>query len=77
MLSCLVHEVVGNKTFTFLITLEKNIGDLMMMHVAWEADQLWTNMSKVKTIIPWGSKEEGLQISIDRIRVKAGDAQQR
>ncbi|MCI4393167.1 hypothetical protein PGIGA_G00154360 [Pangasianodon gigas] len=74
----LVKELSGNKTYTFLITLDTDIGDLMLMHVAWEADPLWTSIwSKVKTIIPWGSKEDGPQITIGRIRVKSGETQQR
>lgn len=73
-----VKEVSGNKTYTFLITLDTDIGELMMMHVAWEAHPLWTNVwSKVKTMVPWGSKEDGQQITIGRIRVKAGETQQR
>lgn len=73
-----VKELSGNKTYTFLITLDTDIGELMMMHVAWEADPLWTSMwSKVKTIIPWASKEDGPQVTIGRIRVKAGETQQR
>ncbi|XP_047007641.1 hepatic triacylglycerol lipase [Ictalurus punctatus] len=74
----LVKELSGNKTYIFLITLDTDIGDLRMMHVAWEADPLWTNMwSKVKTIIPWSRKEVVPQMTIGRIRVKAGETQQR
>ncbi|KAI5626320.1 hepatic triacylglycerol lipase precursor [Silurus asotus] len=74
----LVKEVSGNKTHTFLITVDSDIGDLKMIHLTWEAGTLWTNMwSKVKTIMPWVSKEDGPQITISRIRVKAGETQQR
>ncbi|KAK2819732.1 hypothetical protein Q7C36_021378 [Tachysurus vachellii] len=71
-------KVSGNKTYSFLITVDTDIGDLMMVHVSWEAESLWTNMwSKVKTILPWGSKEDGPQLTIGKIRVKAGETQQR
>ncbi|XP_060767710.1 hepatic triacylglycerol lipase [Neoarius graeffei] len=74
----LVKELSGNKTYTFLITLDTDIGDLMMMHVAWETEPLWTNMwSKVKAIMSLGRKEDAPQITIGRIRVKAGETQQR
>lgn len=77
-LSLRVKEVSGNKTYSFLITVDTDIGDLMMIYVSWEAESLWNNMwSKVKTIFPWDSKEDGPKLTIGRIRVKAGETQQR
>ncbi|TSK20044.1 Hepatic triacylglycerol lipase [Bagarius yarrelli] len=74
----LVKEVSGNKTYSFLMTTDTDVGDLLRMHVTWDAEPLWTNMwSKVKTIFPWGSNDDGPQLIIGGIQVKAGETQQR
>ncbi|KAL7833456.1 hypothetical protein AOLI_G00284160 [Acnodon oligacanthus] len=74
----LVEEVSGNKTYSFLITLDKDIGDLMMLSISWDDAPLWTNMwSKMKTVMLWGSKDKGPQLTIGKIRVKAGETQQK
>uniref|UniRef100_A0A4W4GJB7 Hepatic triacylglycerol lipase n=1 Tax=Electrophorus electricus TaxID=8005 RepID=A0A4W4GJB7_ELEEL len=73
----LVEEISGNKTYTFLITLDTDIGDLMMVYVSWDVGPLSSMWSKVKTIMHWGSSEEGPQLAIGKIRAKAGETQQR
>ncbi|XP_076853363.1 hepatic triacylglycerol lipase [Brachyhypopomus gauderio] len=72
----LVEELSGNKTYIFLVTLDTDIGDLMMLRVRWDVGPLWSNMwSKVRTMMHWGSSEEGLQVG--KIRAKAGETQLR
>ncbi|XP_033843931.1 hepatic triacylglycerol lipase [Periophthalmus magnuspinnatus] len=72
------EDISGNRTFTFLITLDKDLGDLMLLKVHWEGPALWKNMwNRVQTIIPWGGKGSKPMLTIGRISVKAGETQDR
>ncbi|XP_056134280.1 hepatic triacylglycerol lipase [Lampris incognitus] len=72
------NEVVGNKTYTFLITLDRDIGELMMLKVHWEGPALWGNVwQQMQTIMPWSSLASKPQLTVGKIRVKAGETQDR
>ncbi|KAM9764705.1 hepatic triacylglycerol lipase [Menidia menidia] len=72
------ENISGNTTVTFLITLDKDLGDLMLLKVHWEGPALWTNVwNRMQTIIPWGSQLRKPQLSLGSISVKAGETQER
>ncbi|XP_073159857.1 hepatic triacylglycerol lipase isoform X3 [Lepidochelys kempii] len=74
----LVEGITGNKTYSFLITLDIDIGELMMIKFKWEGTAVWENIwDTVQTIIPWtkGNRRPGLIVKT--IRVKAGETQQK
>ncbi|XP_071424584.1 hepatic triacylglycerol lipase [Pithys albifrons albifrons] len=74
----LVESVTGNKTYSFLITLDTDIGDLIMIKFKWQGTPVWENIwDTVQTIIPWtkGTRRPGLIVKA--IRVKAGETQQK
>ncbi|XP_062328063.1 hepatic triacylglycerol lipase isoform X1 [Osmerus eperlanus] len=74
----LLEEISGNKTYTFLITLDQDIGDLMMLKFRWDGTALWKNVwSKMQTIMPWGGGGKGPQLTVGRISVKDGETQER
>uniref|UniRef100_A0A673JA55 triacylglycerol lipase n=1 Tax=Sinocyclocheilus rhinocerous TaxID=307959 RepID=A0A673JA55_9TELE len=58
----LVEEISGNKTFTFLITLDTDIGDLMIMCFTWEGSPMCSR---------------GPQLTVGKITVKAGETQRK
>ncbi|XP_062278449.1 hepatic triacylglycerol lipase [Scomber scombrus] len=72
------EQISGNKTYTFLITLDKDLGEMMMLKLHWEGLALWKNMwNRVQTIIPWGGQESKPLLTVGKITVKAGDTQER
>ncbi|XP_072726284.1 hepatic triacylglycerol lipase isoform X3 [Ciconia boyciana] len=74
----LVEGINGNKTYSFLITLDTDIGELIMIKFKWEGTAVWENIwDTVQTIIPWtkGTRRPGLIVKT--IRVKAGETQQK
>nr|XP_014345554.1 PREDICTED: hepatic triacylglycerol lipase isoform X2 [Latimeria chalumnae] len=74
----LVESITGNKTYSFLITIDTNIGDLMMIKFKWEGLVAWANIwDTVQTIIPWGKQRTGPELILRKIRVKAGETQEK
>ena len=75
---CSIEQISGNKTYTFLITLTTDIGDLMMLRFKWEGQALWKNVwNKAYSMIPWGGARAQPQLTVGKISVKAGDTQER
>ncbi|KAF6722616.1 Hepatic triacylglycerol lipase [Oryzias melastigma] len=71
-------KVSGNTTFTFLITLDKDLGDLMLLKFYWESSAVWRNMwNQLQTIFTWGKQVEKPQLTLGKISVKAGETQHR
>lgn len=72
------EDISGNRTFTFLITLDKDLGDLMLLKIHWEGPALWRNMwNRMQTIMPWGQRGSKPMITLGRISIKAGETQDR
>lgn len=72
------EKILPNKTYTFLITLDRDLGDLMMLRLLWEPPTLWKNMwSRVQTLIPWVDREKKPLLTVGRISIKAGETQER
>ncbi|XP_066557405.1 hepatic triacylglycerol lipase isoform X2 [Amia ocellicauda] len=73
-----VEEISGNKTYTFLITLDKDIGELMVLKFKWEGNAVWAHIwNKMQTIMPWRKGQRGPELTVGKIRVKAGETQQK
>ena len=72
------EEVSGNQTYAFLITLDRDIGELMMLRVKWPGTALWKSVwTRMHTMLPWGSMGAPPQLSVGRISVKVGETQKR
>ncbi|XP_047390136.1 LOW QUALITY PROTEIN: hepatic triacylglycerol lipase [Sciurus carolinensis] len=70
--------IISNKTYSFLITLDLDIGELIMIKFKWENSAVWANVwNTVQTIIPWGTEPRYSGLVLKIIRVKAGETQQR
>ncbi|KAK9542746.1 hypothetical protein VZT92_000582 [Zoarces viviparus] len=71
-------NISGNKTHTFLIALDRDLGDLMFLKLHWEGSALWKNMwNRVQNVIAWGGRERKPLLTVGKISVKAGDTQER
>uniref|UniRef100_A0A8C7LI60 Hepatic triacylglycerol lipase n=2 Tax=Oncorhynchus kisutch TaxID=8019 RepID=A0A8C7LI60_ONCKI len=72
-----IEEISGNKTYTFLITLDSDVGDLMMLKFRWEGSVVNNMWSKMQTFNPWSSGGMRPKLTVGKIRVKAGETQNR
>ncbi|XP_067873999.1 hepatic triacylglycerol lipase isoform X2 [Heterodontus francisci] len=72
----LVESITTNKTYSFLIHTDVNIGELMMLKFKWENSVAWTNLWKtVQTYFPWRQNNLNPELIVRKIRVKAGETQ--
>uniref|UniRef100_A0A8C6B7V9 Hepatic triacylglycerol lipase n=1 Tax=Monodon monoceros TaxID=40151 RepID=A0A8C6B7V9_MONMO len=70
--------ITSNKTYSFLITLDLDIGEPIMIKFKWENSMVWSNVwNTVQTIIPWRRESLHSGLVLKSIRVKAGETQQR
>ncbi|KAJ8252408.1 hypothetical protein COCON_G00217200 [Conger conger] len=73
-----VEEISGNKTYTFLITLDSDIGELLMLRFHWEGSAVWANLwNKMQTIIPWSKMAKAPELTVGKICVKSGETQKK
>ncbi|XP_070619456.1 hepatic triacylglycerol lipase [Erythrolamprus reginae] len=74
----LIEGITQNKTYTFLVPLDIDIGELMMIKLKWEGTAIWENIwDTVQTIIPWRKGDRRPGLIVTSMRVKAGETQQR
>ncbi|KAM6150119.1 hepatic triacylglycerol lipase [Erethizon dorsatum] len=74
--------ITSNKTYSFLVTLEQDVGELVLVKLKWERSAVWTSVwNTVQAIMPWGgeARSSGLRLGLElrTIRAKAGEKQQR
>lgn len=78
LLSVRIEGITQNKTYTFLVPLDIDIGELMMIKLKWEGTAIWENIwDTVQTIIPWRKGDRRPGLIVTSIRVKAGETQQK
>uniref|UniRef100_A0A8C5M9V5 Hepatic triacylglycerol lipase n=1 Tax=Leptobrachium leishanense TaxID=445787 RepID=A0A8C5M9V5_9ANUR len=68
----------GNQTYSFLITLEEDIGNLLMIKLKWEGVDVWSNMlDTFQTILTLTTDADRPGLLLKEIAVKSGETQQR
>lgn len=78
LLTFSTEPISGKASLTFLITLDRDLGDLMLLKLRWEGAVLWKNVwNRVKTMIPWGGAEKQPLLTVGKISIKAGETQER
>ncbi|XP_056881669.1 hepatic triacylglycerol lipase isoform X1 [Takifugu flavidus] len=74
----ITEPISGKASLTFLITLDRDLGDLMLLKLRWEGTDVWKSVwNRVKTMIPWGGAEKQPLLTVGKISIKAGETQER
>lgn len=73
----LKEKISTNKTQSFLLVTEKDIGDLMMLKFKWEESASWSASSMLKVVSSWWSGDSSSNIDVHKIRIRVGETQQK
>uniref|UniRef100_A0A672ZZI2 triacylglycerol lipase n=1 Tax=Sphaeramia orbicularis TaxID=375764 RepID=A0A672ZZI2_9TELE len=74
----LKEKIATNKTHSFLLVTEKDIGDLLMLKFKWEQTNGWSAANMLKMVSSWWSgDQEGSGMEVHKIRIRAGESQQK
>lgn len=69
-------KIVANQTHSFLLVTEKDVGDLLMLTFKWESR--WSSSSMLGMASSWwGADSGGADMQVHKIRVRAGETQQK
>ncbi|KAJ8374661.1 hypothetical protein SKAU_G00052410 [Synaphobranchus kaupii] len=68
------EKISTNKTHSFLLVTEKDIGELLMMRFKWEESSSWSASSMLKMVSSWWSGDSSANsgVEVHKIRVKVG-----
>lgn len=67
-----------NKTHSFLLVTEKDIGDLLMLKFKWEETNSWSSSSMLKMVSSWWSGDsDRVDMQVHKIRIRSGETQQK
>ncbi|XP_019752215.1 lipoprotein lipase [Hippocampus comes] len=74
----LKEKIATNRTHSFLLVTEKNIGELLMLKFKWEESNGWSASSMFKMVSSWWSGDtDGANMEVHKIRIRAGETQQK
>ncbi|KAM9831403.1 lipoprotein lipase [Neosynchiropus ocellatus] len=72
------EKISTNRTHSFLLVTEKDIGDLLMLKFRWEDSSGWSASNMLAMVSSWWSGDLGKdQMVVHRIRIRAGETQQK
>lgn len=67
-----------NKTHSFLLVTDKDIGDVLMLKLRWEETGGWSASGVLKTVSSWWSGDSDIRnAEVHKIRVRAGETQRK
>lgn len=74
----LKEKLETNKTHSFLLVTEKDIGDLLMLKFKWEETNGWSASNMLKMVSSWWSGDsDSANMEVHKIRIRAGETQQK
>ncbi|XP_036409849.1 lipoprotein lipase-like [Megalops cyprinoides] len=75
----IMDKISVNRTHSFLLVTEKDIGDLLRVAFRWEEPRGWYPSSLLRMMSSWwsGDSSSGADIKVRKIRVKVGETQRK
>lgn len=74
----LKEKIATNKTHSFLLVTEKDIGELLMLKFKWEEANGWSASNMLKMVSSWWSGDsDSANMEVHKIRIRAGETQQK
>ncbi|XP_041861900.1 lipoprotein lipase [Melanotaenia boesemani] len=74
----LKERLTTNKTHSFLLVTEKDIGDLLTLKFKWEETKSWSASNLLKMVSSWWSGDsDSANMEVHKIRIRAGETQQK
>lgn len=72
------EKIATNKTHSFLLVTEKDIGDLLMLKFRWEDTNGWSSYSMLKMVSSWWAGDsDGANMEVHKIRIRSGETQKK
>ncbi|XP_064187698.1 lipoprotein lipase [Anguilla rostrata] len=73
------EKISTNKTLSFLLVTEKDIGELLMIKFKWEESSSWSTSSLLNMVSSWWSSDSSANsdVEVHKIRVKVGETQKK
>lgn len=72
------EKITTNKTHSFLIATEKDIGDLLMLKFKWVETKGWSASDMMEMVSSlWSADSKNKDVKVHKIRVRAGESQQK
>ncbi|XP_053724416.1 lipoprotein lipase isoform X2 [Synchiropus splendidus] len=73
-----LEKISSNRTHSFLLVTEKDIGDLLMLRFRWEDSSGWSASNMLAMVSSWWSGNLGRdQMEVHKIHIRAGETQQK
>ncbi|XP_021435376.2 lipoprotein lipase isoform X1 [Oncorhynchus mykiss] len=74
----LKEKITTNKTHSFLLVAEKDIGDLLMVKFKWQESTNWSASSMLKMVSSWWSGDSAdSEVEVHKIRIRVGETQKK
>ncbi|XP_061883641.1 LOW QUALITY PROTEIN: lipoprotein lipase [Entelurus aequoreus] len=73
------EKMASNKTHSFLLVTEKDVGDLLMVTFKWEESKGWSSTSMVEMLSAWwsGHSDSTNMMEVHRVHIRAGETQEK
>ncbi|XP_012683807.1 lipoprotein lipase [Clupea harengus] len=72
------EKIAANRTHSFLLVAEKDIGDLLMLKFRWEESTSWSASSLLRMVSSWWSGDSATpSIDVHKIRIRVGETQKK